>query len=390
MNDDSKITNPLEEVEVHDDFLIGDDWLKVSIDDNWLDPSEPYISPRYTLSYNGVKFAPLGGVHGLTGQPGHGKTFTFTQLIVAILRGQFYGLKYELGRDIPHPKVLYIDTEMEKGNTQLVMLRVYEMMGWEKYSTQDQFAILWLREEVKAEDRWRKVLKAIYDMKPTVVFLDGLIDVVKDFNDNGECQSVIYKCMATASHYNISMWCLLHENPGSTKMVGHAGSFLERKATDVLKTKKNKEGGVVSFEVSQSKARARDLDTWTFTIEDDDNHYGHPVISNSSDDNDDDTKEQPVTTGDITMSMLEEGAALLDMKAVSFTTYRDRIKKHFSIGSSKASDIVHASVKFGLAIVKNGKYTKAAEPLFDAQEKEQAYQEAMADMQADDIIQDIF
>lgn len=390
MNDDSKITNPLEEVEVHDDFLIGDDWLKVSIDDNWLDPSEPYISPRYTLSYNGVKFAPLGGVHGLTGQPGHGKTFTFTQLIVAILRGQFYGLKYELGRDIPHPKVLYIDTEMEKGNTQLVMLRVYEMMGWEKYSTQDQFAILWLREEVKAEDRWRKVLKAIYDMKPTVVFLDGLIDVIKDFNDNGECQLVIYRCMATASHYNISMWCLLHENPGSTKMVGHAGSFLERKATDVLKTKKNKEGGVVSFEVSQLKARARDLDTWIFTIEDDNNHYGHPVISNSSDDNDDDTKEQPVTTGDIAMSMLEEGAALLDMKAVSFTTYRDRIKKHFSIGSSKASDIVHASVKFGLAIVKNGKYTKAAEPLFDAKEKEQAYQEAMADMQADDIIQDIF
>ena len=76
-----------------------------------------------------------------------------------------------------------------------------------------------------------------------------------------------------------SMWCLLHENPGTSKMVGHAGSFLERKATDVLKTKKNKTGGVVSFTVSQSKARARDLDEWTFTIEDDEHHYGHPVLT---------------------------------------------------------------------------------------------------------------
>ena len=168
---------------------------------------------------------------------------------------------------------------MEKGNTQLVMLRVYEMMGWTKGSIQDSFRILWLREEVKAEDRWRKTLKAINVMQPTVVFLDGLIDVVGDFNDNKECQKIIYECMATASHYKISMWCLLHENPGSTKMVGHAGSFLERKATDVLKTKKSKEASVVTFEVSQSKARARDLDTWKFTIEDDEHHYGHPVIS---------------------------------------------------------------------------------------------------------------
>ena len=280
MDNEKTYDNPLEEQEhvEQDTFLKDVEWQDADIEGNWLDPKEQYVRPRYTLSYNGVPFAPLGGIHGLTGQPGHGKTFTFTQLMVAIMRGEFYGLHYELGQDIPQPKVLYIDTEMEKGNTQLVMLRVYEMMGWPKGSEQEQFRILWLREEVKAEDRWKKTLKAIKEMQPTVVFLDGLIDVVGDFNDNKECQLIIYQCMATASHYGISLWCLLHENPGSTKMVGHAGSFLERKATDVLKTKKNKEGGVVSFEVSQSKARARDLDTWKFTIEDDDNHYGHPVL----------------------------------------------------------------------------------------------------------------
>lgn len=293
MEESKQYINPLAERESEepievDTFLQEDEWQSVSTEGKYLDPKEKYIRPRYTLSYNGVPFAPLGGIHGLTGQPGHGKTFTFTQLIVAILRGEFYGLRYELSRDIPQPKVLYIDTEMEKGNTQLVMLRVYEMMGWEKGSEQEQFKILWLREEVKAVERWKLTLKAINELKPTVVFLDGLIDVVGDFNDNKECQAIIYKCMATASHYGLSMWCLLHENPGSTKMVGHAGSFLERKATDVLKTKKDKESGVVQFEVSQSKARARDLDAWTFTVEDDTNHYGHPVINE---------KKEKVNTG---------------------------------------------------------------------------------------------
>jgi hypothetical protein len=285
MEEQSTYNNPLaereavapQEPQAIDNFLKDVEWQTAEVDGNWLDPKEAYVRPRYTLSYNGVPFAPLGGIHGLTGQPGHGKTFTFTQLMVAILKGEFYGLHYELSRDIPQPKVLYIDTEMEKGNTQLVMLRVYEMMGWPVGSEQEQFKILWLREEVKAEDRWRKTLKAINVMQPTVVFLDGLIDVVGDFNDNKECQAIIYQCMATASHYGISLWCLLHENPGSEKMVGHAGSFLERKATDVLKTKKDK-GMEVIFSVEQKKARARDLDKWQFKIEDDEHHYGHPVI----------------------------------------------------------------------------------------------------------------
>ena len=373
MNEANKYENPIEEIEIHDDFLIEDKWISVPIDDNWLDPTERYIKPKFTLSYNGVPFAPLGGVHGLTGQPGHGKTFTFTQLIVAILRGQFYGLKYELKHDIPEPKVLYIDTEMERSNTQLVMLRVYEMMGWEKHSVQEQFKILWLREVVSAEDRWRKVLRAIYDMKPTVVFLDGLIDVVGDFNDNKECQRIIYKCMATASHYKISMWCLLHENPGSSKMVGHAGSFLERKATDVLKTKKNKEGSVVSFEVSQAKARARDLDTWTFVIEDDDNHYGHPVIQSSK------MEESPEKTE----KSLQDIVSIIGTDTLAFTTLRDKIAAKENKGRGWAKDKINEAIKQGILICKNNKIT-APGPL------EEAYQDALAEMEADDIIENVF
>ena len=82
MDNDLSKNNPLAEQEhvEQDEFLQEVQWQAVELADNWLDPADQYVRPKYTLSYNGVPFAPLGGIHGLTGQPGHGKTFTFTQL----------------------------------------------------------------------------------------------------------------------------------------------------------------------------------------------------------------------------------------------------------------------------------------------------------------------
>ena len=352
-NELNNILNEQEHVE-QDEFLQEVQWQAVELADNWLNPADQYVRPRYTLSYNGVPFAPLGGIHGLTGQPGHGKTFTFTQLMVAILKGEYYGLRYELAKDIPQPKVLYIDTEMEKGNTQLVMLRVYELMGWPIGSEQEQFKILWLREEVKAEDRWKKTLKAINEMRPTVVFLDGLIDVVGDFNDNKECQLIIYQCMATASHYGISLWCLLHENPGSEKMVGHAGSFLERKATDVLKTKKEK-GAEVIFNVEQKKARSRDLDKWQFKIEDDEHHYGHPVILQLSSS----TTATATTEKDETEDpqIVENMVSVIGTETLSYRALRERIKERYNVGSEKAKNFIMKACTLGMLTVADNQYT---------------------------------
>lgn len=365
MEEQMKYNNPLEEQEHVEQyaFLEEVDWQSASVDENWLDPTEEYIRPRYTLSYNGVPFAPLGGIHGLTGQPGHGKTFTFTQLMIAILKGEFYGLRYELKRDIPQPKVLYIDTEMEKGNTQLVMLRIYEMMGWDKTTVQDQFKILWLREVTKAVDRWRMTLKAINEMRPTVVFLDGLIDVVGDFNSNTECQDIIYQCMATASHYSISMWCLLHENPGSEKMVGHAGSFLERKATDVLKTKKEKGSASVLFNVEQKKARSRDLDKWQFVIDDNEKHYGQPRILTKPVSNTEDEYKQPSED-----EVKDKISVIGTEQNVSMTKLRDMIKDRFSIGSGKAREFINLGVTMGFLTVNNNRYTANPEDLFATNE----------------------
>lgn len=270
------------------EFLKGDDWFDVDISPYELNFQEQYRPPKFTLSWRGIPFAPLGGIHNITGQSGNGKTMTIAQFMATILCGQVGGLRYELSDERPNPTLLYIDTEMEKDNTIAVKNRVLTLAGRDVGKEYDDFKVIMLREvpdtkrlsknkrgeEVErtvpaAVMRWRMVLKAIWTYRPTVCFIDGLMDVVADFNDNVMCQELIYKCMQVATNYEMSLWCILHQNPGGEKLVGHLGSFLERKVTDVIQTKKEKDKntGDVKFTVSQKKARSRDIDEWQFTVE---------------------------------------------------------------------------------------------------------------------------
>jgi hypothetical protein len=266
---------PLGDGEIVPDFLAGDQWFNTDPEPYRLDFTKPYTPPRFALSWNDVGFAPLGGIQAITGQAGNGKTMTIAQMIAAILAGDFGNLHYNLADSIPHPRVLYIDTEMEEANTIAMKNRVLSMTGRTVGEQYDDFIVIMLREASSQDKhvsaavmRWRLTLKAIYQYQPTVAFIDGLLDVVNDFNSNTECQELIYKCMQAATHYGISLWCLVHQNPGNDKLVGHLGSMLERKVTDIFVTKKEKNDttGDATFNVHQLKARGRDIPDWKFKV----------------------------------------------------------------------------------------------------------------------------
>ena len=94
------------------------------------------------------------------------------------------------------------------------------------------------------------VLQAIWETRPTVAVIDGMLDIIRDYNDIEECQEIITKCMQVSSYYNCSVWCLVHQNPGrNDKMAGSLGSILERKVTDILATLKevSPEGITLSY-----------------------------------------------------------------------------------------------------------------------------------------------
>ena len=273
--EENNTQNQLPQTPYIPEFLQQRNWFQEDTSQLYLDFAEPYRPPRWTLSHNGTPFANLGELHVITGKSGHGKTSFMSMVMAAILKGSYGGLKYELHEEIPFPVVLYIDTEQGKDDTIALKNRICTLAGLDYRQPQQQFKIVRLRDTVDATKRWLQILKVIWEVRPTVVFLDGMLDIVRDYNDQKECQPIIRECMMTATKYDISMWCVLHENPTFDKMVGTLGSVLQRKVTEGFAIRKHKQANEpkkrpdrppIYFTVEQLKARRYDQDDWDFEV----------------------------------------------------------------------------------------------------------------------------
>ena len=251
-------------------FLQGENWYAEDTSGLYLDFTKPYKPPRWTLSHNGTPFGKLGDLHVIQGKAGHGKTALMTQFMACLLCGRFGKLKCELDKPAT---VLYIDTEMSEDDTIAIKNRVCTLAGIPYDQPHDRFKVVRLRDTESAKERWRQILKVIWEVQPTVCFLDGALDVVNDYNDQTECQPIIRQCMMLVTHYDMSMWCVLHENPMADKMVGTLGSIMQRKVTEAFSVRKHKHEKEkypnmpdIFFEVLQPKARGKDQDDWCFQV----------------------------------------------------------------------------------------------------------------------------
>lgn len=252
------------------EFLQAEEWFQEDTSGLYLDFTKPYKPPRWTLSHDGIPFAKMGDLHVIQGKAGHGKTALMTQFMACLLSGSFGHLRCELKQPV---KVLYIDTEMSEDDTIATKNRVCTCAGIPYNQPCDRFKIVRLRDTKEAKERWRQVLKVIWECRPDVCFLDGALDVVEDYNKQEECAPLIRMCMMLVTHYDMSMWCVLHENPQTDKMVGTLGSIMQRKVTEAFSVRKHKhekdkypDKPDIWFEVLQPKSRGRDQDDWAFEV----------------------------------------------------------------------------------------------------------------------------
>jgi len=268
---------PIPPTEPIPEFLAGDEWFEVDISQDMLDFTKPYTPPRFTLERKGVQFADVGELHIVSGKYGNGKTHLMIQFMAALLGGHCGMTYYCLSEQRPHPVILYVDTEQGEDNTIGVKNKVCLMAGLPYDQKLEQFNILRLRDTELAKDRWRKILKAIWIYKPTNIFLDGLLDIVEDYNDQKECQPIIRKCMKIATYYDASLWMVMHENPLNDKLVGTIGSIAQRKVSEIFNVRKHKQDKErpcdrkdnrpdIYFSVEQIKARNRDVLDWDFEV----------------------------------------------------------------------------------------------------------------------------
>jgi len=265
-----------------------------------LDPREEYPEPYTILEFNGVPFSKIGGLAAISGQKKNGKSFVLTQLMAAILgNGCENTERFLPGLRVPkrtidylghEPRVLYVDTEMEKLSSAKVLRRVHWLCGWDMKQPNDRFSVLWLKTMPKDDKvkpyrkRYELIKLAIEVIHPDVVFIDGLRDLIASINDEESGTSILDELGTLAEERKMSIWLALHQNPGrkddseEAKMRGWIGTELGNKVSDTLISIKNKTSNGVTFKVTQQDARDKDMDDWKFEVTDDAGNLGIPRI----------------------------------------------------------------------------------------------------------------
>jgi hypothetical protein len=138
-------------------------------------------------------------------------------------------------------------------------------------------------QEEAYQKRFRLIKYAIDTLTPDIVFIDGIRDIIGDFNDNQSSAALVNDLMEIAQSRNICIWNALHLNPrpgndDESKMRGHLGTELGNKVSDTLVSIKAKSQTGVTFTVKQNDARGKDLEDWQFEIVDDAGALGIPKI----------------------------------------------------------------------------------------------------------------
>lgn len=212
--------------------------------------------------------ASFGNICMITGLPKSMKT-TFLRGVMASGLNQG-GNTINMSLDLRGRRLLSVDTEQPEifwhsGNNQLL-----KMAGWDnKPSGFDSF-VLRQYDSKKRMAAIEIMLQKLPDVGCLV--LDGLVDLVEDYNDQKECTAVINTIMRWTSEYNLLCFLVLHLGKGNHEMLGALGSISARKCDVEIRMNLHEEEGL--SEVRHKLARTKPFKPFKFHRNDD----GVPVL----------------------------------------------------------------------------------------------------------------
>ena len=200
----------------------------------------------------GVPCFPRGELVAVAGKAKSGKTF-FLSTLMSLLKG----------------RILWYDTEQSEQSTQDILinritpLRKARLPDIEANTDapcadgEDLFAFNVRCEN--GEERLRLFSTAVAYLKPDLVVLDGVRDLISDINDGVEAQRITEQLMTLAQRHHCCIICVLHQNKsdGDRNLRGWIGTELTNKVFEVYACEKLK--GSSTFRVEQTHSRKYDI-----------------------------------------------------------------------------------------------------------------------------------
>lgn len=183
------------------------------------------------LTYKGVGMLYRNNLQALQGKPKQGKSTAGIAFIIALLKGDYLGLSAKEGCT-----VLWLDTEQDRDTVQEKALQALQIAETDKCTARLKIVAL---KPYDVEERLKYTLQAIQENNPDFVFLDGIVDLVQDFNKPDECKALLDTIAKVTERNNCALLTLIHENKNDENAIGHLGSFVHKKASEVYSVKKS-------------------------------------------------------------------------------------------------------------------------------------------------------
>lgn len=206
------------------------------------DMTKEQVKPDFRLSIQGVGIIPSGSITAVTGWAKQGKTQFLTAIASVMLSGRDFG---SMKRITPPNSFLWVDTEQSHYNIQMNMNRLYHQMGVQQHTPSQDIGlnILSLR-SCSVEERLSLTQQAIDELQPEVIVIDGIRDLLHDFNDVQQSHLLVEWLMANSEAIpNRNIFVVIHTNDGTEKMRGNLGTELANKCEDRFTVNK-KNGGI--------------------------------------------------------------------------------------------------------------------------------------------------
>lgn len=226
-----------------------------------LDLTQPIADAECLLSIGNIPTFPKEELIALSAKAKQGKSQFIYYVIGTMLAGQSRGAVTPLQGSY---KILLFDTEQSESSLQKGCYRAMRFAGLQENKMDERFQPFFLR-KVDYRKRLELIKEAIDKLKPTFVVIDGIRDLIHDFNNVTESSNLIQELLTLASEYKCTILCVLHQNKGMDKnMRGHLGTELLNKVTDCFEVEKDKKTG--HFKISCTDSRNIPCPDFAFSI----------------------------------------------------------------------------------------------------------------------------
>ena len=232
---------------------------KVSIKEDRIRATDDIVQQPNVLLIDGIGKLSRGNISAWNGVAKSKKTFAISLAVGGLVTGKsIHSLFEPCGKGLA-----WCDTEQSPFDAQRVVKRI------EALNRSEEGLFFYQFRKYGPKLRKEKVKQVLEDHGNDIEILviDGIRDLVIDFNDPVESSEIVTDLMAWSVDYDLHIAVVLHANKGDGFMRGHLGTELENKSEAVFKVEKHETLKDIST-VTEQFGRGKNIDEFQIKIND--------------------------------------------------------------------------------------------------------------------------